>query len=399
MDDNYPFNGCSLVSYHDDIPKQNWVLPCLYHYDLNDRVLIWQIGFVKPNIMTYYGLQKGKKQVSSYEVKINMSGRDLYEQAWVEGCHKYYDQVVKKLYRETLEQGNYRYEAMTGHPLDINKTKLIYPVAIQPKIDGIRMIAYYHQGELIIATRNNKQLSSYVREHFKQDLENLLMYLPTGVALDGEIFNPYIQRNELGSIVSTYKTKHPNISSLRYYVFDIINSDLTSERYTKLLEAYMKYQSKTNANIIELVPSCQIDNGDDLMVAFEYYTKECNMEGIVIRHLAEAKPTDEKHLRKCYYRSGKSNNILKLKAFFDSEYIIVDIREGKGKFRGQPIFVCQTPSGKCFNVVMIGNTEARKRLYQERHLYIGKMLKVKYYNMVGDIPQMPIGLEIRNYEI
>lgn len=395
----YPFVNCSEVNYNWEVPQNNWVLPRLYHYDLHDRIIIWQIGFVAPNIITYYGLQKGKKQIACYEVETNASGRDLFEQAWVEGRHKYYDQMVKKLYRETPSRDVYKYECMTGHPWNIHKTKLLYPVAVQPKIDGIRMVVYYLNGELITATRNNKQLSKYVNEHFRSDLENLLMYLPAGFALDGEIFNPNLARNNLGSIVSTIKSRHPDLNQLRYYVFDLISNEETATRYGQLEKAYSEYGKQVEEPLIQLVPSNLAQNEDELMRAFEYYTGECQLEGIVIRHLAEAKPNDEKHFKKCQYRSGKSNNILKLKAFCDNEYPIVDIIEGKGKFRGQPIFVCQTQNGKNFNVVMVGNTEERRKIYQTRNKHLGKMLKVKYYNMVDQVPQMPIGLEIRDYEI
>ena len=148
---------------------------------------------------------------------------------------------------------------------------------------------------------------------------------------------------------------------------------------------------------LNIVPMFRAKSEEQVLELFHYYTEQ-GYEGVILRQLAEADPNNEKFLERCRYRPGKSNNILKVKKFDDREYQIVDVIEGKGKFKGKAIFVCRTERGNTFNVVAMGNDHQREKWYRERELYIGSLLKVKYQGLVEDIPQFPIGIEIRNYD-
>ena len=454
------FPECRLVSAQDDVPRFNWSLPVLYRINERAQKLTWQIAFVDGRLIAAFGHVGGLIQQKGYEIKTNKSGRDIYEQAWVEGLRRYQDQIITKSYRLTLTTESHRYEAMTGHPWDMTRKDLVrYPAAVQPKLDGIRMICYMKDGELHATTRNNRSLSKYVVDWFRREVECWLSMLPTGVALDGEIYNHSLPRHLLASIVSTSKKLHPEIEQLEYHVFDLISRGPTEERYTRLTKSYSEYM-RTRRILRELITSVELPDDtndcstgsppsspistltrseststmvtstsstmlsvgsdeDDLIYRnkkpirlvpmfrayseqhikelFDYYVDK-GYEGVVVRQMAEAAPNDEKFLERCRYRPGKSNNILKVKKFDDKEFQIVDILEGKGKFKGKAIFVCRTDGGHTFNVVAMGNDQQREQWYQDRASYIGALLKVKYQGMVGDIPQFPVGLEIRNYE-
>lgn len=442
------FPGCQLVSAADEVPRVNWALPILYRLNRNQR-LTWQVAFRDGQLITAFGHLNGKIQVNGYEVKTNKSKRDLYEQAWIEGLRRYQDQIIKKSYRLTLSAESHRYEAMTGHPWNPARSMIVYPASVQPKLDGIRMICR-DGGELIATTRNNKSLSRYVIEWFREEVSCWLSVLPPGMALDGEIYNHAIPRHLLASIVSTTRSLHPELHQLEYHVFDLICEGTTAERYQLLSESYNEYRrvrqrfyslhesvpdspgdadssfsvdsplspnseatssSGTTMNSevplenefprsnrpVGLVPMYRARTEESMLELYNYYVQQ-GYEGIVVRQLAEANPHDQKFLERCVYRSGKSNNIIKVKKFDDREFQIVDITEGKGKFKGKAIFICATGTGSTFNVVAMGNAQQREEWFQQREKYIGSLLKVRYQGLVNGVPQIPIGVEIRNYE-
>ena len=92
--------------------------------------------------------------------------------------------------------------------------------------------------------------------------------------------------------------------------------------------------------------------------------------------------------------------MVKVKMFKDSEYEIVGLSEG---LRDEDMcFILKTPKGKQFNCKPIGDRNLKQWYREHINELIGKMLTVKYFEMSGvdgsDIPQLPVGICIRDYE-
>lgn len=98
------------------------------------------------------------------------------------------------------------------------------------------------------------------------------------------------------------------------------------------------------------------------------------------------------------YGPGKrTNDMIKIKIYKDSEYEVVGLSEG---LRDEDMcFVMKTPSGQEFKAKPMGDRE-QKQWYRD-HLdeLIGKMATIKYFEMSGkegsEIPQQPIFVAIR----
>ena len=112
-----------------------------------------------------------------------------------------------------------------------------------------------------------------------------------------------------------------------------------------------------------------------------------NYEGIMIRN--------KDGLYKIKYRS---NDLIKLKPFNDEEYKIVGFKEGTGRDKKCIIWICENSNGKKFSVRPKGTLEDRKILFNNGNKYIGKMLTVRYQELLDDIPRFGIGISIRDYE-
>lgn len=90
------------------------------------------------------------------------------------------------------------------------------------------------------------------------------------------------------------------------------------------------------------------------------------------------------------------NNLYKLKSFEDSEFIIVDVLEGIGKFAGVPIWICDNAAGGTFKVTAAGTIPEKEQKWKDRADWIGKPLKVKYERLAkSGTPLKPVSLGLR----
>ena len=97
-----------------------------------------------------------------------------------------------------------------------------------------------------------------------------------------------------------------------------------------------------------------------------------------------------------YLINNRSSDLLKYKDFFDSEFEIVDIREGTGKAQEHAIFICKTIEGILFEVNPEGTSKVRKEYYLNRNNLIGKYLTVKFQDFTDrGVPHFATGLGIR----
>ena len=97
------------------------------------------------------------------------------------------------------------------------------------------------------------------------------------------------------------------------------------------------------------------------------------------------------------YNCGRTgNNLYKLKSFEDSEFIIVDVLEGIGKFAGVPIWICDNGVGGTFKVTAAGTIPEKEQKWKDRADWIGKPLKVKYERLAkSGTPLKPVSLGLR----
>ena len=74
----------------------------------------------------------------------------------------------------------------------------------------------------------------------------------------------------------------------------------------------------------------------------------------------------------------------------------MDYTTGIGRFEGCIIWICVTENGDEFKVVPQGTMEERKATYNNADEGIGRLLKVKFFELTDDdIPRFPVGIGIR----
>lgn len=210
-----------------------------------------------------------------------------------------------------------------------------YPVRVEPKLDGLRCIAFKKDGVVAMFTRNGTPIDTLPR--IKQALEAASY---DNVVLDGEMLAH--DWNESASIMMAKKSKHDD-SNMVYNVFDALPledwvSQCTAIPYYERVKLVSKV-AIMGGSVVKQVPHITANNEAELLAYFQ----ECldnAFEGVMLKSMRTA------------YRFKRSDNILKMKPVATFEGVIVGHYEGRRGTRHEGLF-----GG--FNVVLMSGEVTR----------------------------------------
>jgi DNA ligase-1 len=258
---------------------------------------------------------------------------------------------------------------MLAHKFRDHSQKLDWPVYVQPKLNGMRMLFDGENGW----SRGNKEVIPEVIQHLKFDTD--------GHILDGELMLP--NNVLLQESMKAIKKHRPELSSqLIYHVYDVVDSELPYEIRFALIQEICKNAPPN----VKLVNTYRAHVETDVLEHHKEFVSG-GYEGTMVRDPVAP------------YEIGKrSYSLLKLKDFVDAEYRIIGITDGDGSDSGLAIFELETDSGARFNCRPEGSQENRAELFKNRKKLIGKYLTVRYFELSRDgIPIFPVGVSIREW--
>ena len=229
------------------------------------------------------------------------------------------------------------------------------------KLDGIR--AYWNGKELL--SKNGNKI--YAPSWFIKDLPPF--------ELDGELWT---KRNDFENIQNIVLDTNPSIkwNEISYNIFEIPNE---KGNFDKRLEKIKLWLEKNPNNFIKIISQKVCKNETDL----DNYLKELidkKAEGIMLKN-----PNLE-------YFNGRSENILKVKKFYDEEGLVIDLNYSKdGKFKSLKI---KLANGIIFNLG--GGFSDIQRLNPPK---IGDIVTFKYYGLTkNNKPKFASFLRVRKEE-
>lgn len=129
--------------------------------------------------------------------------------------------------------------------------------------------------------------------------------------LDGELWSERGSYEEISSITSR-QVPHEGWRKLKFMVFDMPRQGGTFSERVELMGAL-------SADHLRAVEQFRVPNAEVLMKTMEAVLA-MGGEGLMLHH------------QNARYSSGRSHDLLKLKAFDDSEAEVIGYREGKGKY-------------------------------------------------------------------
>ena len=266
---------------------------------------------------------------------------------------------------------------------------------ISKKLDGVRVIAKMDKmNNMHLYSRTGKPFSHLNR--IRESLQLLIRDNPQ-IIIDGELYSHELPFNAISGAVRAKKSPSRHDDVIQLWIFDLIDMSNNNrqqmsyqDRMYFLKELEQKYNLSSGSDNLKFVYYELGSNDEDVMKFHDQYVAE-GFEGVMCRNVMAP-----------YEFKVRSNNLLKFKAFEDSEFEIVGAKPGAGTERGAIVFECTTDAGT-FDVRPRGSIELRREMFKNKEKYIGKMLTVRY-QATGDqsqesgIPRFPVGIDVRDYE-
>ena len=366
-------------------------LETLYHQGKTGAIVQWNIWTEGADICTEYGQIGGKMQTARKTATPKNVGRakatTADEQAILEATAMHKKRLDGK-YSLTIEDAKKEvFLPMLAASFDKRKDKVTYPVDVQPKLDGVRCLAYWDGDSVKLMSRGGKQWECC--DHIIDELEQVL---PKDWVLDGEL---YIHGSTFQEITKLVKKLRPESVNVQFHVYDVPRAgyeqtEIGGSTWSNRKISVELIDEFDNCKSVKVVESHYATCEEDVYKLQSQFLED-GYEGAIVREFDGE------------YKFGyRSNKLLKVKNFMDEEYRIVDFTTGIGRFEGCIIWICETENGDAFKVVPQGTMEERQKTYYNARKDgegIGDMLKVKFFELTDDdIPRFPVGLGIRPLE-
>lgn len=282
---------------------------------------------------------------------------NVLTQAWNQ-CQSKYTAKINSGYTATREENNST-GAATPFPMAVkswkdHKSKLEYPLFVQPKLDGIRMIASYTNGEVSVLTRRLREISGFiaVKEELKRMFESSGML---NFTIDGELYAHGMNLQHISGIVRNESTSENNKEKLKYFVFDCFDVSQPLIGFDTRIVELKKFVQSSKSNMVVLNDTFEAESNENAEGYYKQFVGD-GYEGMIYKSTNRPYEFD-------FNKEKRSSWYLKRKKQDDKEFPIVGFTQGKGKDLGCIVFELRTQEGKTFNCVPNGTYEYRKELY------------------------------------
>jgi ATP-dependent DNA ligase len=284
---------------------------------------------------------------------------------------KWENKKITDKYQENISDNLPSFHPMKPTDYEKYSNAIQFPAFLQPKIDGVRMFSFIDNGQLKMLSRQSKPIVNI--DHVEKELKTIFDKYPD-LVLDGELLigDKYEQKDLRGVLKKKYidNSNIQKMKTINYNIFDVIERNNLEETFENRWKLAKKLQTKN----IKIVPTSIIHNKKEIDTNFNKFISE-GYEGAIIRN------------GKGKYRMGKqSQDLQKIKLYFSDDFIISGFHEGTGNEKGTVIWEvkCLNNPTKTFRVRPMGTREEKRRLFLNVDKYIGKKLKIYYYEKDTD---------------
>ena len=276
----------------------------------------------------------------------------------------------------SIKQGKFAMLAFAQQKKAINWNQTMF---IQPKLDGVRCI-FTKQGAY---SRSGKKFKNV--QHLRRELKPFFAAHPT-VVLDGELYNHDFKDN-FNKIISIVRTQHTTKDQtlIQFHCYDYVQTtnnhsfDYRNRCIGQMIQAYnLKYTKPVATVAVTNMGLAVINNNKNLKAGYEGSILRTNLP----------------------YENKRSNNLLKFKAFEDTEATITGYVEGKGKRSGTiGKFLAVDSNGITFGMPVMAKYEIMRDMLNNADSYIGKVATFTFFQRTpAGSYRHPLFKAIRNYE-
>ena len=276
----------------------------------------------------------------------------------------------------SIKQGKFAMLAFAQQKKAINWNQTMF---LQPKLDGVRCI-FTKQGAY---SRSGKKFKNV--QHLRRELKPFFAAHPT-VVLDGELYNHDFKDN-FNKIISIVRTQHATKDQtlIQFHCYDYVQTtnnhsfDLRNSRILQAIKAYgLKYTKPVASIEVSNMGLAVINNNKNLKAGYEGSILRTNLP----------------------YENKRSNNLLKFKAFEDTEATITGYVEGKGKRSGTiGKFLAIDSNGVTFGMPVMAKYDVMRNMLANADSYVGKVATFTFFQRTpAGSYRHPLFKAIRNYE-
>ncbi len=343
----------------------------------------WQVEVGENFYTTTYGQKDGQlvKTDPSLCLGKNLSkaNETTPTQQAIKEAQALYKKKLKEGYKEELsaidDEGFF--EPQLAKQFEDYKDDVIYPLALESKLNGIRCIlttkgAFSRKGE-----------EFHCLSHIKEEAAKIFAQYPNAV-LDGELYNPALKNelNKIASLVSVNR-KITDVSAedqarakeiIQFHVYDGFDgSNSTKSSPFKTRKEVLRAQIK-DCEFVKLHDYILVNNYEEILKIMEKVRAD-KEEGVMLKVLAAP------------YENKRSKNLLKLKVFYDDEFEVLGFEQGTGNWANKVkkvICKLKTPAtnGKTdFESNIRGSMVELGELWQNRERHVGKFVTVEYQEL------------------
>ena len=385
------------------------MIKTLYGLDKKGGMKVWTITTSAAGEITIsHGKLGGKMTIKNEHITEGKQGRTLGEQADLEARARIKKQEDKNYRENQADLENLDILAMLAADYRKRGKSIQYPCYGSDKYDGVRALAKKRDGIVTIESRTSQ---AYDIPHIHAALS---IHMQEGDIWDGEVYLHGEVLQDITSAVGRTDTQakidaaqrkyekavgdekialafqeleeakliHEIRPKLEFHIFDVV-SDKTFDERVKDLDTLCGIPVVSPC--IQITQYVWVADADDMKVKHDD-SVDRGYEGLMLRNF------------KGVYESGKrSTDLQKYKEFVDAEFEILDVIPDKED--GSRFVVRNNLNDRTFTVTL-GSMAQRAEYLANKHLYIGKMITVRYQSRYKKtkLPQFPTGVVIRDYE-
>lgn len=355
--------------------------PKLYSRTSTGKIQEWQIFAEDDYFYTVSGQQDGQQVTSEPNIcvgknvgKANETSAHL--QAVSEAQSKY-EKKLKADYKESVADIDKLtfFEPMLAKKFNDRRDKVIYPVIVDRKYNGSRVIAkasglYTRKGEVYHSI-----------PHIAEALKPLFKKYPN-LILDGEAYNHEyrFKLNEMMSLVRQSVNVTPedlaaSQAIVRFYVYDGLGFtgdcpvELKTEQFIRRKQV-QKLIDKLDSDYIVAVDGDIAQSEAEILELYQEYVED-GYEGAMVRIDGP-------------YKNGRSSDLLKIKPTDDAEFEILAIEEGSGNWSGKAKRIeLKMENGKTFFASFKGNMQQAEEMLNNKKKYIGQIVTCYFNGLTG----------------
>lgn len=294
-----------------------------------------------------------------------------------------------------------QFKPMLAHTVD-SKTKITFPVAVTPKLDGIRAVVI----DGVVYSRTLKPIrSKAVQRLFGRKEYNFLDgELIYGKATDQDVFN-----KSTSFCMSEKIPEGMDDSQIYFYVFDKFEN-----KEFPFIKRWMDISQGVDNSTPDSIRvlSGVIMNDQEELDVYEQRAIDVGYEGVMIRSLSGE--------YKCGRSTAKQGILGKVKRFSDFEAVVLGFEEKmhntneaktnelgrterstakEGLVGADTLGSLTVQKGDViFNIGSGFNDAQRKEIWENKGRYLGKLVKYKCFDVQSgyDAPRFPIFLGFRS---